>query len=120
MTDLTQDIFLKRPISEKPDENGEYLTIGFGFGKTMFKDGKWLDWTEKNTHYLQPMKLQDVLGSLKVPVWKRADDELPALFDSHEIHYRIMGKKIDGARFFKHDSGEITFEYQHNSGFIVY
>lgn len=43
------------PISEKPEKDGSYMTIGFGFGKTEFKENKWHDWTEKNTHWLRPL-----------------------------------------------------------------
>lgn len=81
MTDLQQDIFLKRPVSEKPGEDKCYIVEANGTHQEyLFADGEWhspkMGGGEPES-WLQPMKLVDVLGSLKVPVWVKASERLP-------------------------------------------
>lgn len=51
--------------------------------------------------------------------WVKASDQVPSIFDSHERHYRVDGKKVDGGRFYKSPNGDFVFEYRHLSGFIT-
>lgn len=96
---LQQELYIPMPVSQKPEKEDAYMTFGgFGFGKTPFKNGKWEDWSEKNTHWLQPMKLGDVLGSLKVPVWKPANQKPTKLLESY--YCKVRSGKI-GTEFKK-------------------
>lgn len=107
-----------KSISDPPKE-GTWCWCKYATDDTLY----WLQyrgsvWKDSYGHMLDVAEYLSPVPALG-PVWVKASEVLPSIFDSHERHYRVDGKKVDGGRFYKDVNGDFVFQYRHHSGFIT-